>query len=49
MSSSNKYWIAFQSFPGLGVSSRARLPGFEGMTAYDLWETYVWESFKRIY
>jgi membrane protein len=24
----------------VGVSSRARLPGFEGMTAYDLWETY---------
>ncbi len=22
------------------VSSRAKLPGFEGMTAYDLWETY---------
>ncbi|WP_194850405.1 YihY/virulence factor BrkB family protein [Nonlabens antarcticus] len=24
----------------VAVSSRARLPGFEGMTAYDLWETY---------
>ncbi|BAO56487.1 YihY/virulence factor BrkB family protein [Nonlabens marinus] len=24
----------------VSVSSRARLPGFEGMTAYDLWETY---------
>ncbi|SCY09937.1 membrane protein [Nonlabens sp. Hel1_33_55] len=24
----------------VAVSSRARLPGFEGMTVYDLWETY---------
>ncbi|KQC33780.1 ribonuclease BN [Nonlabens sp. YIK11] len=24
----------------VAVSSRARLPGFEGMTIYDLWETY---------
>jgi membrane protein len=24
----------------VSVSSRARLPGLEGMTAYDLWETY---------
>jgi len=24
----------------VAVSSRARLPGLEGMTAYDLWETY---------
>jgi len=24
----------------VAVSSRARLPGFEGMTLYDLWETY---------
>jgi len=24
----------------VAISSRARLPGFEGMTVYDLWETY---------
>jgi hypothetical protein len=44
----NKYWIAFQSFPGLECLQLVHVSGFEGMTAYDLWETHGNRS-RRIY